>query len=251
MSGTPPYVELHAHSAYSFLDGASLPEELIARAAELGYTAIALTDHDSLAARWSSRWPPGSPRVRAIYGAEVTVEAASDGGQLRHLTLLVRDGHGWRNLCRLLTLSHAHTRDSPDRRAGEPSVPLEQVLEHADGLVCLTGCAERSVIAHGISESRPPGDCSTPSAPTRCGSSFNGHMRAVTGGATGSLSASPGASTCPRSRPGMFTRTPPCAHFCRTPSWPRATECRWTPPRPSAARTTAMSSRVRRRWPPA
>src|SRR5947208_13483570 len=41
-----PYVELHAHSAYSFLDGASLPEELAARAAELGYDALALTDHD-------------------------------------------------------------------------------------------------------------------------------------------------------------------------------------------------------------
>ena len=40
------YVELHAHSAYSFLDGASQPEELAARAAELGYEALALTDHD-------------------------------------------------------------------------------------------------------------------------------------------------------------------------------------------------------------
>ena len=42
------YVELHAHSAYSFLDGASLPEELAARAAELGYDALALTDHDGV-----------------------------------------------------------------------------------------------------------------------------------------------------------------------------------------------------------
>ena len=43
-----PYVELHAHSAYSFLDGASQPEELAARAAELGYQALALTDHDGV-----------------------------------------------------------------------------------------------------------------------------------------------------------------------------------------------------------
>ena len=42
------YVELHTHSAYSFLDGASLPEELAARAAELGYDAFALTDHDGV-----------------------------------------------------------------------------------------------------------------------------------------------------------------------------------------------------------
>ena len=154
MSGTPSYVELHAHSAYSFLDGASLPDELIARAAELGHTALALTDHDSLAGAMELAMAAREFPVRAIFGAEVTVEdpAARDGGQLQHLTLLVRDGHGWRNLCRLLTLSHAHTRDSPDRRAGQPSIPLERVLEHADGLVCLTGCAERSVIAHGVSE---------------------------------------------------------------------------------------------------
>jgi error-prone DNA polymerase len=154
MSGTPPYVELHAHSAYSSLDGASLPEELIARAAELGHTALALTDHDSLAGAMELAMAARESPVRAIFGAEVTVQdpAARDGGQLQHLTLLVRDGHGWRNLCRLLTLSHAHTRDSPDRRAGQPSIPLEGVLEHADGLVCLTGCAERSVIAHGVSE---------------------------------------------------------------------------------------------------
>src|ERR1700741_1752079 len=44
--GPAPYVELHAHSAYSFLDGASLPEELAARAAELGHDALPLTDHD-------------------------------------------------------------------------------------------------------------------------------------------------------------------------------------------------------------
>jgi error-prone DNA polymerase len=49
MPGTPPYVELHAHSAYSLLDGASTPEELVARAGELGHTALAITDHDSLA----------------------------------------------------------------------------------------------------------------------------------------------------------------------------------------------------------
>ena len=47
-AGHAPYVELHAHSAYSFLDGASLPEELAARAAELGYDALALTDHDGV-----------------------------------------------------------------------------------------------------------------------------------------------------------------------------------------------------------
>ena len=48
MCGTPPYVELHCHSAYSFLDGVSLPDELIEKAAELGHVALALTDHNSV-----------------------------------------------------------------------------------------------------------------------------------------------------------------------------------------------------------
>jgi len=152
MPGTPPYVELHSHCGYSLLDGASTPEELLVRAGELGHTAFALTDHDSLAgamelamaARDSAE---GEHPVRAIFGAEVTIEAAAGGksaGQ-RHVTLLVRDGRGWSNLCRLLTRAHAHTRDTKDRRAGQPSVGLEDVLQHAAGLVCLTGCHQHGV----------------------------------------------------------------------------------------------------------
>jgi error-prone DNA polymerase len=143
MSGTPPYVELHAHSAYSFLDGASLPEELVARADELGHAALALTDHDSLAGAMELAVAAHDSTMRPIFGAEITLDA--DGGEPRHVTLLVRDGHGWRNLCRLLTLAHAHTRDSTDRHAGQPSVPLPALLDHSDGLVCLTGCAMNGV----------------------------------------------------------------------------------------------------------
>jgi error-prone DNA polymerase len=96
MPGTPPYVELHAHSAYSFLDGSSLPEELISRAAELGYTALALTDHDSLAGAMELTMGALNSPVRPIFGAEVTVESAAGerDGEHRHLTLLVRDASG-------------------------------------------------------------------------------------------------------------------------------------------------------------
>jgi error-prone DNA polymerase len=154
MPATPPYVELHCHSAYSFLDGASLPQELVQRAAELGYAALALTDHDSLAGAMELAIAARDSPVRPIFGAEVTIRQAAANGeeQHRHLTLLVRDGGGWRNLCRLLTRAHARTRDSKDRHAGQPSVPLEQVLEHAEGLVCLSGCAGRSVIGHGVQD---------------------------------------------------------------------------------------------------
>src|SRR5690242_5738026 len=71
-----PYVELHAHSAYSFLDGASLPEELAARAAELGYDALALTDHDGVYGSLEFAHAAKHFGVRAITGAEVTLNLA-------------------------------------------------------------------------------------------------------------------------------------------------------------------------------
>ena len=88
------YVELHAHSAFSFLDGASLPDELAAAAVELGYDAFALTDHDGLCGSMEFAQAAAGLGLRAIHGAEMALE---DG---RHVTLLVEDATGWRNLCR-------------------------------------------------------------------------------------------------------------------------------------------------------
>ncbi len=140
MAAGAPYVELHAHSAFSFLDGASTPMELAAAAAEHGYPAFALTDHDGV---WGSmEWVHACKGfgVRAITGAEVTVESA-------HLTLLVEDEVGYRNLCRLLTAAHSHTRDNTTRSAEQPRVSLAEVEEHAEGLVCLSGCAGEGAVA--------------------------------------------------------------------------------------------------------
>jgi error-prone DNA polymerase len=160
-------VELHCHSAYSFLDGVSLPQELAHSAADLGHVALALTDHNSVSGSMELAQAAGDAGVRAIHGAEIDVmtggepdvsvsrwdgraradapgEASSDG---RHLTLLVRDARGWSNLCRIVTYAHAHTRDGPGRERNEPSVALQTVIDHAEGLVCLTGCAE-----HGVHE---------------------------------------------------------------------------------------------------
>jgi error-prone DNA polymerase len=139
VSETPPYVELHCHSAYSFLDGVSLPEELAYGAASLGHCALALTDHNSVSGSMELVQAAADAGVRAIHGAEIDL---SDG---RHLTLLVRDARGWSNLCRIVTYAHARTRDRPGRECAEPSVEIERVLEHSEGLVCLTGCA-----AHGV-----------------------------------------------------------------------------------------------------
>jgi error-prone DNA polymerase len=138
------YVELHAHSAYSFLDGASLPEELALRAAELGYDALALTDHDGVYGSLEFAHAAKAFGVRAITGAEVTLEGGS------HVTLLVEDARGYANLCLLLTAAHAHTRPMPEDPPLDPALPLELLEQLNEGLVCLSGCAR-----HGLAVRDP------------------------------------------------------------------------------------------------
>jgi error-prone DNA polymerase len=128
------YVELHCHSAYSFLDGASLPEELAARAVELGHTALALTDHDGLYGSLEFAHAAKPLGLRPITGAEVTL---ADGS---HVTLLVETPRGYGNLCRLLTAAHAVERLAPRL---DPAL----LAERADGLVCLSGCARQGLAA--------------------------------------------------------------------------------------------------------
>ena len=134
------YAELHCHSAFSFLDGASLPDELVPTALALGHETLALTDHNSVSGSMEFAVSARALGLRPIHGAEVDLD---DG---RHLTLLVKDARGWSNLCRILTHAHAHTRDGrPGAPPTDPEVPLETVLDHAEGLVCLSGCALRGV----------------------------------------------------------------------------------------------------------
>jgi error-prone DNA polymerase len=133
------YAELHCHSAFSFLDGASLPEDLVGAAVGLGYDALALTDHNSVSGSMEFAVAARALGLRAIHGAEIDLD---DG---RHLTLLVEDEVGWSNLCRIITRAHAHTREKRPGPPTDPHVPLDTVLDHAQGLVCLSGCA-----LHGI-----------------------------------------------------------------------------------------------------
>src|SRR5947207_6063196 len=128
------YAELHCHSAYSFLDGASQPEELAARAAELGYEALALTDHDGVYGSLEFAHAAKHLGVRPITGAEVTLASS-------HVTLLVESARGYANLCRLLTAAHAHTRDTTNREPLPPRLDQALLAELNDGLVCLSGCA--------------------------------------------------------------------------------------------------------------
>jgi error-prone DNA polymerase len=137
MSG---YVELHAHSAYSFLDGASLPEELAVRAAELGYDALALTDHDGVYGSLEFAHAAKHVGVRSITGAEVTLDGDA------HVTLLCETQSGYANLCRILTDAHAGTRVPGKERDLLPAqTSVEFVAEHAEGLVALSGCARQGL----------------------------------------------------------------------------------------------------------
>jgi len=121
------FVELHARSAFSFLEAAVLPEALAERAAKLGQPAVALLDADGVY---------GAPRLyractrlglSARVGAEITL---ADGSRL---PLLVEDRDGYQNLCRLLT------RVKMRSPKGESAATLEELGEFAGGLVCLTG----------------------------------------------------------------------------------------------------------------
>lgn len=160
-------MELHAHSGYSFLDGASHPEELVRRAVELGYPALALTDHQGLYGSMEFARAAREAGLQAITGAEVTLARlpfeppdpsplppgwpeVPDRGT--HVTLLVETPAGYSNLCRLL--SEAHLRSPRE----DPRLPLESLLgggpggAGTEGLILLTGC-RRSPLHRALADS--------------------------------------------------------------------------------------------------
>jgi error-prone DNA polymerase len=140
------YVELHCHSAYSFGDGASAPEELAHRATELGYEALALTDHDGVGGAMEFAQACKAFGVRPIVGAEMTIRG-DEFERPFHVTLLVEDREGWRNLCRLVTEAHRDTRPHRGREPLPPMLPLTTLEERAEGLICLSGCARDGAFA--------------------------------------------------------------------------------------------------------
>ena len=115
------YVELHTASAFSFLQGASLPEALVDRAAELGYSALALVDRDGVYGAPRFHKAARSAGIRPIIGAELTIRAGRADTELRTrdlprqpcpprlpdqsflLPVLCESAEGYRNLCLLIT----------------------------------------------------------------------------------------------------------------------------------------------------
>jgi error-prone DNA polymerase len=162
---TMSYIELHCHSAFSLLDGASHPDALVERAIQLGYPALALTDHDDLGGIVAFSQTAHEHGLEAIVGAEMTVEVRDPGcgmwdaeeqfapratrhppravtrpaspaprPALSHLTLLAEDREGYGHLSTLIT------RARMDNPRGRPRVSLDVLAEHARGLYALTGC---------------------------------------------------------------------------------------------------------------
>ena len=141
----PGYAELHCHSYFSLLDGASSPEALAMEAKRLGLRALALTDHDSLAGAvrfWRAAQQQG---LHPLFGAEVTLE----GGQ--HLPLLAETQAGYGNLCRLISAARLDYLPSDDDAPWPGKVPpalqWERLAAHATGLIALTGCRNGPVAA--------------------------------------------------------------------------------------------------------
>ena len=166
-----PYAELHAASAFSFLDGASLPEDLVERAAALELPAVALVDASGVYGAPRFYQAAKQAGIKAIVGAEVALEdepslhqkrarfgplglvpdPKAPGLQTRtvdaqaRLTLLVASRAGYRNLCRLLTAA------ARGRSKGEARVSWDLLAEHSAGLHCLSG-GEEGPLARELAE---------------------------------------------------------------------------------------------------
>ncbi|PYO76046.1 MAG: error-prone DNA polymerase [Gemmatimonadetes bacterium] len=123
------YAELHCHSAFSFLDGASLPEQLALTASQLGLPALALTDHNGLYGSMAFAQEAKQLGLQAITGAELTL---LDGS---HVTLLAETPEGYANLCQLITEAHLGREDRHD-----PRLDFASLEARHHGLIVLSGC---------------------------------------------------------------------------------------------------------------
>ena len=243
-----PYAELHCHSNFSFLDGASHPEELAEEAARLGLEALALTDHDGFYGVVRFAEAAAALGVPTVFGTELTLDlprrsqqgAADPEG--RHLLVLARDPDGYARLSRAASAAHM--------RAGEKGLPkatLEDLAElrTAGRWQVLTGCRKGTVPRRprrqraGCRRPRAQPISSTPSAATAWPSSS---------GTTATPSTRPATTPSSPSRPGpgstwwppTTSTTPPLPAVPSPPPWPRC-----GPAAPSTSSTAGCRRRPR------
>jgi len=154
-----PYAELRSASAFSFLDGASLPEDLIESAARKDIPAMALIDTNGVYGAPRFYGAAKKAGVRAIVGAEVVLgneqqkpgltltrmDAARSNARETRLTLLVESHTGYRNLCKLLTAG------ALDRPKAQARFAWDLIAQHAEGLHCITG-GDEGPLAHALAK---------------------------------------------------------------------------------------------------
>src|ERR1700694_5056820 len=159
------YVELHSRSAFSFLEGASIPEELIGVCANLGMPAMALLDRDGVYGSPRFHLAAKKAEIKAHIGAEVScvvtglcpVQAGSSPATTQdaclpgsaRLPLLVASRAGYQNLCRLITKMKLRVGRKEGAFASNSNF-----IEHADGLICLTG-GEEGPLAAALKQGGP------------------------------------------------------------------------------------------------
>jgi error-prone DNA polymerase len=179
----PAWAELHCHSSYSFLDGASSPEDLVAEAAARGLAALAITDHDGMHgvpqfAQAAARLKRAGVKLGTIFGAELSLELPGGQGGVpdpvgRHLLVLARDPEGYRRLCQVISAAHL--------RGGEKGRPVYDPAElaqaHDGHWVILTGCRKGAVPAALATADTAVG--SAGSGNTVSGSTGSGSMAAA------------------------------------------------------------------------
>ncbi|MGM7671841.1 error-prone DNA polymerase [Microbacterium sp. A93] len=155
-----PYAELHAHSSFSFLDGASSPEDLIAEAERLGLTALAITDHDGFygAARFAEAADASAAQVQTIFGAELSLDLPAPQNGVpdpvgEHLLVLARGLEGYHRLSGAITRAQLRGGEK-----GRPVYDLDDLAASADGnWTILTGCRKG-----GVRQGLARGDAETP-----------------------------------------------------------------------------------------
>jgi error-prone DNA polymerase len=148
-----PYAELHCHSNFSFLDGASHPEELVAQAAALGLEALALTDHDGVYGVVRFADAAAKHGLRTVFGVEFSLGLPEPQNGMPdpvgdHLLVLARRPEGYARMCRTITSGYLREDGAPVAGAvkGRPRYDLDGVAAQAgDHWLVLTGCRKGAV----------------------------------------------------------------------------------------------------------
>ena len=143
------FVHLHVHSEYSLLDGAARMEELVSKAAALGMTSLALTDHGVMYGAIAFYKACKKQGIKPIIGCEAYFTAGSirDKGSrqeqpIYHLILLAKNHQGYQNLMKLCSIGHLQGFHY------KPRIDLEHLAKYAEGIICLSSCLGGEVSQH-------------------------------------------------------------------------------------------------------